>query len=183
MRADARANRDRVLAAAADLLAERGTEVSMRDIARRADVGLATLLRNFPTREALLEALLEDSFEDLAARARAAAEQASPADALIEWLRHFVAFTTTYHGVVTSMVHAIDDPDSALHESCVLLKSEGARLLERAQAVDGVRADLDGADLFALVSALAWLGDQPEQQERSARLLHLVATSLLSESR
>ena len=69
MRADAQRNRDHLLAVAGPVVAEQGIDVSMRDIARRADVGLATLLRHFPTREALLEGLLHASFGDLTSRA------------------------------------------------------------------------------------------------------------------
>ena len=58
MRADARKNYSHVLSVARDVIAEHGVNASMRDIARRAGVGLATLLRHFPTREALYEALL-----------------------------------------------------------------------------------------------------------------------------
>ena len=67
MRADAKRNYDRVVEIAGDVVAEQGADASLRDIARRADVGLATLLRHFPTREALLEALLRTKFDALAA--------------------------------------------------------------------------------------------------------------------
>ncbi|MFE2611231.1 TetR/AcrR family transcriptional regulator, partial [Streptomyces mirabilis] len=69
MRADARKNRDHVLAVAGTAITEQGVDVSLRDVARRADVGLATLLRHFPTREALLEALLRTSFDEMTAQA------------------------------------------------------------------------------------------------------------------
>ncbi|MFD7796939.1 TetR/AcrR family transcriptional regulator, partial [Streptomyces sp. NPDC059759] len=69
MRADARKNREHLLAVAGAVIAEQGVDASMRDIARRADVGLATLLRHYPTREALLEALLRTSFDELTAKA------------------------------------------------------------------------------------------------------------------
>ncbi|MEO6082085.1 MAG: helix-turn-helix domain-containing protein, partial [Umezawaea sp.] len=69
MRADAQANRDRLLVVAGAVIAEQGVDASMRDIARQAGVGLATLLRHFPTRESLLEALLRTSFDELTARA------------------------------------------------------------------------------------------------------------------
>lgn len=182
MRADARVNRDRVLVAADAVIREHGAEASMRDIARTADVGLATLLRHFPSREALLAALLRSSFDALTAGADEARSGAAPAAALAGWLREFVTFTTEYHGVVTSMVRAIEEPESALHDSCVALKAAGARLLADAQSADAVRADVDGADLFALVSALAWLGDQPGQKARADRLFDLVLTTLLTGS-
>ncbi|NBH12136.1 TetR/AcrR family transcriptional regulator [Amycolatopsis sp. SID8362] len=181
MRADAQANRDRLLTAAGPVLAEHGADASMRDIARRAGVGLATLLRHFPTREALLEALLRTSFDALTARAAEVEADGSPQEALMVWLREFVAFTTDNHGVVTSMVKAIEEPESELHASCVALKAAGARLLTRAQAADAARSDVDGADLFALVSALAWLGDQPGHEARAKRLFDVVMGAIVTD--
>ncbi|MFD9391051.1 TetR/AcrR family transcriptional regulator [Streptomyces sp. NPDC060000] len=180
MRADARKNRDHVLAVAGAAITEQGVDVSLRDIARRADVGLATLLRHFPTREALLEALLHTSFDDLTARAGALETSNSPEDALVSWLRDCVAWTTEYRGVTVLMAAAIDDSDSALHASCVTLRAAGARLLARAQDAGAARTDIDGTDLFALIAALAWLGDQPALAPRADRLFDVVASAILT---
>ncbi|PRY41443.1 TetR/AcrR family transcriptional regulator [Umezawaea tangerina] len=182
MRADAQANRDRLLVVAGAVLAEQGVDASMRDIARKAEVGLATLLRHFPTREALLEALLRTGFDELTARAAEVEATRSPQEALMGWMREFVGLTTDYHGVVTSMVKAIEEPESALHASCVALRAAGAQLLVRAQAAGVARTDVDGADLFSLVSAFAWLGDQPGQEARAKRLFDLVMGAVLTDS-
>ncbi|OXM68502.1 TetR/AcrR family transcriptional regulator [Amycolatopsis vastitatis] len=181
MRADARANHDRLLDVAGAVITEQGAEASMRDIARQAGVGLATLLRHFPTRESLLEALLRTSFDELTTRAAEVETTSSPGDALMLWLRDFVACTTNYRGVVTSMIRAIEDPQSALHNSCVTMRAAGTRLLTRAQAADVARADLDGADLFALASSLAWLGDQPGLETRAEHLFEVVMSAILTD--
>lgn len=183
MRADARKNRDHLLAVAGAVIAEQGVDASMRDIARRADVGLATLLRHYPTREALLEALLHTSFDELTAKAGELETSSSPADALVAWLRDCVAWTTEYRGVTVLMAAAIDDTESALHASCVTLRAAGARLLTRAQEAGAARTDVDGTDLFALVAALAWLGDQPSLAPRADHLFDLVANALLTDAR
>ena len=179
MRADAQANRDRLLVVAEQVIAERGVDASMRDIARRADVGLATVLRHFPTRDSLLEALLRSRFDQMTARADHV-EATVPADeALTLWLHDFLDLTASTRGVVPAMVEAINDPDSALHASCVAMRGSGSRLLEAAQARGLARPDIDGADLYALASALAWLGDQPGQQERAPRLFRLMLDAVL----
>ncbi|WP_369044328.1 TetR/AcrR family transcriptional regulator [Streptomyces sp. Midd1] len=183
MRADARKNRYHLLAVAGAVIAEQGVDASMRDIARRADVGLATLLRHYPTREALLEALLHTSFDELTAKAGELETSSSPADALVAWLRDCVAWTTEYRGVTVLMAAAIEDTESALHASCVTLRAAGARLLTRAQEAGAARTDVDGADLFALVAALAWLGDQPSLAPRADHLFGLVANALLTDAR
>ncbi|TQJ37618.1 TetR/AcrR family transcriptional regulator [Streptomyces sp. NBC_00080] len=180
MRADARKNRDHVLAVAGTAITEQGSDVSMRDIARRADVGLATLLRHFPTREALLEALLRTSFNGLTAKAGELETSSSPEDALVSWLRDCVAWTTEYQGVTALMTAAIEDTDSALHASCVTLRAAGARLLARAQASGAARTDIDGTDLFALVAGLAWLSDQPSLAPRADHLFDVVASAILT---
>ncbi|WP_328493283.1 TetR/AcrR family transcriptional regulator [Streptomyces sp. NBC_00414] len=180
MRADARKNRDHVLAVAGAAIAEQGVDVSLRDIARRADVGLATLLRHFPTREALLEALLHTSFEELTAKADALEKSGAPAEALVSWLRDCVGWTTEYRGVTVLMAAAIEDAESALHASCVTLRAAGARLLTRAQEAGAARRDMDGTDLFALVAGLAWLGDQPALAPRADHLFDVVASAILT---
>ncbi|MET7689125.1 helix-turn-helix domain-containing protein [Streptomyces sp. NPDC005483] len=168
-----------LLAVAGAVIAEQGVEVSLRDIARRAGVGLATLLRHFPTREALLEALLRTSFDELTAKASELETSGSPEDALVSWLRDCVAWTTEYRGVTVLMAAAIEDADSALHASCVTLRAAGARLLTRAQTAGTAREDIDGTDLFALIAALAWLGDQPTLAPRADHLFDVVASAIL----
>ncbi|MFF6959284.1 TetR family transcriptional regulator [Streptomyces sp. NPDC008317] len=180
MRADARKNRDHLLDVAGAVIAEHGVDVSLRDIARRSGMGLATLLRHFPTREALLEALLHTSFRELTARAADLETQGSPEDALVSWLRDCVAWTTEYRGVTVLMAAAIEDTESALHASCVTLRAAGARLLTRAQAAGVARDDIDGADLFALVAMLAWLGDQPSLVPRADHLFDVIASAILT---
>ena len=180
MRADARKNRDHLLAVAGAVITEQGVDASLRDIARRADVGLATLLRHYPTREALLEALLRTSFDELTAKAGVLETSSSPDDALVSWLRDFVACAHNYRGVVALMVTAIEDAQSALHASCVTMRAAGTRLLARAQADGMARTDIDGTDLFALAGSLAWLNDQPSLAPRTDHLFDVVASAILT---
>ena len=178
MRADARQNYMRVLAVARDIVNEHGINVSMRDIARRAGVGLATLLRHFPTREALFEALLCTNLDGLTQKAAELETATSPDDALVSWFREWVAFAQSYRGVVTLMAAAHTNPDSALYTACAAVHSASARLLIRAQAEGTARADMNGDDLFALMSALGWAVDQPSFAPRADHLFHLIASSI-----
>ncbi|MFO1037085.1 MAG: helix-turn-helix domain-containing protein [Geminicoccaceae bacterium] len=181
MRADARKNRDQLLVAAREAVAEQGADASLRDVARRAGVGLGTLYRHFPTREALLDALLRASFDGLTARAAELEVAGSPADALLTWLREAVAVAHNYSGAIASMVAAIADEESALHASCVTMRSAGTRLLVRAQAAGQARKDMDGVDLFALVGALAWIADQPTLVPRADRLFDIIAGAIVAD--
>jgi AcrR family transcriptional regulator len=180
MRADARKNYSHLLAVARDVVTEHGADASMRDIARRANVGLATLLRHFPTREALFDALLRTNADALTQQAAELETSSPPDEALVSWFREGVAFTHSYSGVCDLMASAHADPDSALHASSTALWAAGARLLLRAQAEGTARADMDGVDLFALMSGLAWLAGQPSFAPRADHLFDLITSAILT---
>ena len=180
MRADAKKNYDHLLTIARDVVTEHGVEASMRDIARRADVGLATLLRHFPTREALFDALLRTKLDALTQKATAVETTSAPDEALLSWFREGVAFVHSFSGVVALMASAHEDPASALYASCASVHEAGARLLLRAQTEGTARADMNGVDLFALMSALGWLVDQPAFAPRADHLFDMIASAILA---
>lgn len=183
MRSDAQENYHHLLATARAVVAEEGASASMRDIARKAGVGPATLFRHFPTREALLDTLLRSSLEELTQKADALASTSADKtadDALVAWLRDAVAFVRTYSGAVTMMAAALSDPASALHASCESLRSAGARLLARAQAEGSADKNMSGGDMFALIGALGWIGDQDSFAARSDYLFDVIARSILN---
>jgi AcrR family transcriptional regulator len=180
MRSDAKKNYDQLLAVARLTVAEQGADASLRDVARRAGVGLGTLYRHFPTRDALLEALLRSSFDELAATARKLESSSSPEKALVTWIHDVVTSAHAYRGVVAAMMAAIQDPDSALHASCISMRAAGARLLARAQAEGSARSDVDGSDLFALIGALVWLRDQAALASRAEHLFDVVTSAILT---
>lgn len=181
MRADAKKNYEHILAIARDVMSTQAADASMRDIARQADVGLATLLRHFPTREALFEALVRADLDALTQRAGELGASASPGDALSSWLREWLALTRSYKGVVALMAAAHTNPDSALYASCAAVHAASARLLLRAQSEGAARADMTGDDLFGLMSALGWLVDLPSFAPRADHLAGIVASAILED--
>ena len=118
MRADAEKNYSKILAVARDIFTEHSADASMRDIARQAGVGLATLLRHFPSRDALFEALLCTNLDALTQKADELETAFSPDEALVSWFREWVAFAQSYRGVVALMAAAHTNPQSALYVSC-----------------------------------------------------------------
>ncbi|WP_018640055.1 TetR/AcrR family transcriptional regulator [Parafrankia elaeagni] len=160
LRADARANYERLLAQARLAFAEHGTGASLEDIARRAGVGTGTFYRHFPSRDALLQAVLHDRFERLSARADALAATAEPGVALTVWLREFVEFTGAYRGLTAALLQTLRDPSTELYAACAAVRAAGATLLAGAQQAGVIRADLAAPELFALVSGLSWACEQ-----------------------
>ncbi|MFK3777228.1 TetR/AcrR family transcriptional regulator [Agrobacterium sp. NPDC089420] len=180
MRADARKNYSHILGVAREAVSEHGADISMRDIARRSEVGLATLLRHFPTREALFEALLCTKLDALTHKAGELERSNAPGEALVIWCREWLVFAQSYRGVVAMMAAAHTNPDSALYASCAAVHSATARLLVRAQAGGAARADMNGDDLFALMTALGWAVDQPSFAPRADHLVRLVTSTILT---
>jgi AcrR family transcriptional regulator len=179
VRADGRRSHQDLLAAARDTFADQGTDASLREVARRAGVSIATLYRHFPTREALLEALLRHGFDVL--RARAADLLAAPdsGQALATWMRELAAASARYEGLPASVMAALHDPASTLHASCAGLRASAADLLSRAQQSGQVRADLDADELIATVYAMAWAARQaPSAASAGDRFLQLLVEGL-----
>jgi AcrR family transcriptional regulator len=179
LRVDARRNNEQLLAAAREVFAKEGTEASLREVARQAGVGIGTLYRHFPTREALLESLLRNGFEQLRDRADELAGSAPPDQALITWLREYVERAGSYPGLPASVTNALYHRKSDLYESCQSMQAAGARLLTRAQDAGAVRADVTATDLFAMVSGVALVTDRmPNGRGYTDRLLSLAMTGL-----
>ncbi|MBL7491717.1 TetR/AcrR family transcriptional regulator [Frankia sp. AgB1.9] len=160
VRADGRRSHEHLLAAARATFADQGTDASLREVARRAGVSIATLYRHFPTRESLLEALLRDGFDTLRARAADLLTAADPGQALVVWIGELAAASTRYDGLPASVLRALHDPDSSLHHSCDGLRTAAADLLARAQRSGAIRADLDPGELIATAYAMAWAARQ-----------------------
>lgn len=179
MRADARRNYDRLLAEAHTAFAEHGVDASLEEVARRAGVGIGTLYRHFPTREALLETLLHGTFEALRVEAEQAIDATAPRVALAGWLRSFATRSGTYRGLPASVLATAHAEGSALADSCRAMTEAGFALVRRAQRAKAIRQDVEPADVLALAGAIAWLDEQaPVADGRSDRLLGLIMDAL-----
>jgi AcrR family transcriptional regulator len=167
VRADVRRNYRRLLAAAEEVFTEEGADASMVAVARRADVGVATLYRHFPTRQDLLEALLADRYDALTQRARKLLDSSSPGDALVTWLRAFITHVTAFRGLAASVMVTLRDERSDLFASCRSMQASGEELFARAQRAGRIRPDVAYRDLLRLVGAIAVATEQaPEEADR-----------------
>ncbi len=180
MRADARRNYGKLLAAAAAAFAEHGADdVSLEQVAKRAGVGIGTLYRHFPTRQALLEAVYRDQVEGLRARADELIATKPPAEALATWLRDLLDFGRTKRVLTSALLTTVTRDSEVMTSSSGIVRGAASDILARAQQAGAVRADADPADLMRLVHAISmtteWAGDDNEQADR---LLALVLDGL-----
>jgi AcrR family transcriptional regulator len=142
-------------------------------------VGIGTLYRHFPTRQALLEAILRESFDRLSAEGHRLLQSPAPADALARWLRAFAAHATTYHGLAAAATLTLLDTGCGLSSSCQAMSAVAAALLARAQRAGSVRPDADASDLLRLVNAIVLATERtPDGCARAERLLALVVDGL-----
>jgi AcrR family transcriptional regulator len=174
MRTDARANHDKLVAAARALFAEKSTSAPLEEVADRAGVGIGTLYRHFPTRQALLEAVYVDEVE---AMARAAEDLAGlpPWDALSEWLHQYVGFAATKRALNEALMEAAPGSDVLL--TCrTAIAGAGTALVERAQRAGVVRPDTTFMDVGRMVGAIALVPTEDAAQKQ--RLLELALDGL-----
>jgi AcrR family transcriptional regulator len=152
LRSDARRNRDQILRAAKEIFASQGIGVPMEEIARRAEVGVGTLYRRFPDREALIRAVFRDSFRAVAVETRAAlAEEPTAWDALVRIMRQSAQLRLsmrlhTYSAAVAAVVRADEESERFRREAVDVLE----QVMRRAQAEGTLRDDVGVGDLSML---------------------------------
>ncbi|MBT2674298.1 TetR/AcrR family transcriptional regulator [Streptomyces sp. SD35] len=179
MRADARRNYERLVTEARSAFAERGTDASLEDVARRAGVGIGTLYRHFPNRDALLSAVFEDAVGDLLTRSRELLHAPEPCAALVTWLREMVTHAGEYRGLARSLMSVSYDNTSALARCSGPIREAGGALLARAQEAGRVREDVAIGDLLQLTHAIALAAEEtPGDPELADRLLMLTLRGL-----
>jgi len=153
-RADAERNRDKILAAARTAFADPDTEVSMAEISRRAGVGMATLYRNFPGRQELLEALYTDEVNAVCQAAETTGGQ-TPGAILVAWLHRFSAFTTSKRHIASELLKQTDRSDPLFENSRTRVIAAGRPLLAAAQDAREVRDDLRLEQILDMIVAIA----------------------------
>jgi AcrR family transcriptional regulator len=159
LRADARRNRARVLAVADEVFAAEGLAVPIDEIARRAGLGVGTLYRHFPTKEALFEAVIVGRIEGLIGEAAARLDADDPVAALLSFLDVLAEGATTNHGLHDALTGAGVDLRVHLAGLAPELMDVLAELLRRAQATGGIRADVGPYDVRVLATAIPRLSE------------------------
>jgi AcrR family transcriptional regulator len=154
-RADARRNYDKVLAAAREAFAEGGESTALEEIARRAGVGIGTLYRNFPNRQALLETLYLEEVEGICRMAEEQRESADPWEALTNWFERFIGYIATKQALAAELTNYLDRDAQLFKSSRAALWAAGEPLLTRAQEAGVVRPDAEIGDVMHMVMGIA----------------------------
>ncbi|MBC3841807.1 helix-turn-helix transcriptional regulator [Streptacidiphilus sp. 4-A2] len=182
LRADARRNRARVLAAANEVFAAEGLAVPLDEIARRAGVGAGTVYRHFPTKEALFEAVVADRLEALTTVGREALAGitggADPGEAFFGYLAVVVADAGSKMDLADALVGAGVDLRQDTLAAAAELRGVLGELLTQAQAAAAVRADVDVADVHAVVGAAVAAERTRPADAQPGRLARIIGDGL-----
>jgi AcrR family transcriptional regulator len=180
-RADAVRNRERVLAAAKAVFSAGGPEASLEAVAKKAEVGIGTLYRHFPTRQDLFEAVYRREVQqlvELAEELQNAQNEPAPVEALRRWLRSNVEFVATKKGMSAALALTVQgSSDLAAFTFDRLTKAVGA-LLDRAIAAGEIRSDISPEDLLRALVGMCYMHDQPGWQKSVIRLVDVFVDGL-----
>src|ERR1700682_3265588 len=177
-RPDAGRNRERVPDAANDGFTAGGPEASLEAVAKRAGVGIGTLYRHFPTREALFEAVYRREVDQLGELAEQLKNDAAPVDALRRWLRSNVEFVATKKGMSAALAIAVQGSSELSAYSFDRLTQAVGALLDRAVAAGEIRSDIGPEDLLRALVGMCYMHDQPGWQKSVLRLLDVFVDGL-----
>jgi AcrR family transcriptional regulator len=177
-RADAVRNRERVLEAAKAVFSAGGPDASLEAVARAAGVGIGTLYRHFPTREALFEAVYRREVQQLADLAEELKQAGKPIDALRHWMRSNVKFVATKKGMSAALALAAYKNSELFSFSFDRLTRAVGGLLDRAIAAGEIRDDISPEDLLRALIGMCYLHDQPGWQTSVLRLVDVFIDGL-----
>jgi AcrR family transcriptional regulator len=188
LRADAQRNRDRLLDAAVRAFSPEtpdgpeetpdGPEVTLDAIAKAAGVGIGTLYRHFPTREALVEAAYRSQLDQLCDAAGELLEILPPDAATRAWMDRFVDYMTTKRGMADALRAVIASGGNPYEHSRSRLTAAITQLLAAGAAAGTIRRDVAPADVFASLGGVSLVAGEPAQRDQARRVLDLLMDGL-----
>lgn len=170
-RADATRNRDRLLLAAKAVFSTGGAQAGLEAVAREAGVGIGTLYRHFPTREALVEAVYRREVEQLVELGTQLLQCPDPVDAIRAWLRANVEFVATKKGMAAALTAAVFGASDLRAYTAERLTGAVGGLMARAVAAGALRVDVAPGEVLHLMVALCYGSDAPGWEANVLRLL------------
>ena len=178
-RADALKNRDRLLAVALELFTESKKDVTLSAVAEKAGVGIGTLYRHFPTRDALVEAVYRNEVEHLSDAAAELLHEMSADKALEEWLKRYSALIVAKRGLKDALQSIFEPGSDTYAYSRDRMANAVTLLLDAAAKSGAIRSDTDPQDVLLAVSASTWsFANDKDWKDRAGRVLRLVMDGL-----
>jgi AcrR family transcriptional regulator len=177
-RADAQRNRERLIDAAKTAFAELGAEVSLEEIARRADVGIGTLYRHFPTRDAVIEAVYRREVDQLADAAGSLLKDHAPADALARWMKLSVDYMATKKLIAPVLGSFTGGASALFAQSGARLIGALGELLQAARASGDIRADVRDDDIAQAFGGFAYNSATPGWRDSAYRLIDIIVAGI-----
>ncbi|GAA5189578.1 TetR/AcrR family transcriptional regulator [Rugosimonospora acidiphila] len=178
LRADAARNRERLLDAAVRAFSQDGPDVTLDGIAKDAGVGIGTLYRHFPTREALIEAAYRNELARLCDAAADLLVAMPPDAALRTWMDRFVDYMTAKRGMADALRAVIASGGNPYAQSRDLMSAAVSSLLSAGAEAGTVRSDVDPADVLAGLSGVTLAAGEPARRDQASRLLDLLMDGL-----
>ncbi|MEU0684573.1 MULTISPECIES: TetR/AcrR family transcriptional regulator [Streptomyces] len=178
LRADAQRNREKILITAARVFTTEGLTTHMDRIAKEAGVGSATLYRNFPTREALVEAVYRNEVAQLCGSVPSLLERHPPEEALRAWTRLFLDYVTTKHGMIDALRAIAATGANPYGNSREMIHTAVAALMDACAAAGTIRTDVPASDIGAALEGIALTSAGPDHREQAERLLDLMLDGL-----
>jgi AcrR family transcriptional regulator len=178
-RVDARANRGRILDVAEEVFGKGGESASTEEVARLAGVGIATVFRHFPTKAALLQAVLVRRFDRLREDAEALLDTTDPGTAFFDFFRHLVADAATKIAIGEALYDAGGERGGEATQASNGLRRAVGALLQRAQQAGAVRDDVELPEVYTLLVAVSRAAAQADlDEEVRGRALTIVFDGL-----
>ena len=178
LRADAQRNRDRLLEVAVGAFSKDGPDVPLDSIAKVAGVGIGTLYRHFPTREALVEAAYRNELARLCDAADELLATMPPDAALRTWMDRFVDYMTTKRGMADALRTVIASGGDPFAHSRDRMIAAIRALLDAGAAAAALRSDVEPVDVVMSLSGISLAAGEPAQREQAGRLLDLLMDGL-----
>jgi len=175
-RSDAQRNRERILEVAKEAFTRRGTNASLDDIAKQAEVGAGTLYRHFPTRDALIEAVYRTEVEKLAAAERKFAEAMPPIEALRAWMLLFIDYIAAKQIIAPVLNTFVGGPTKLYEGSRAHIQGAIDSLVKRAIKRGDMRKDLEPFDLLRALIGVSHVASSPDWQQSAKRLVDILIT-------
>ncbi len=177
-RADVARNRQLLVDAAKAAFAKVGIDVSLEEIARRAGVGIGTLYRHFPSREAVVEAVYRREVEQLAEAVPQLLESLSPGKALHKWMHLFIDYIATKRLIAPSLGPATGRSSALYATSAELITDAISTLIKRATASGEIRANVDPADLLRAMIGVSYQNPDAGWEASARRIIDLLMDGL-----